>query len=305
MQKPEFDPGLTRQYGAQLRRAVNKDGSYNVRRRGVSWRAYHPWLVVVSMTWKQFALLVITFYVGVNTLFAMLYFAMPVESILGSAAPTEEGRFLNDFFFSGHTLTTVGYGTLAPHGVAANVTATLEALVGLLGFAVITGLLVARASRPSARFAYSRTAIIAPYQDGTALMFRLANQRSNSLMEIQARVMLMQVVRPAGTPERKYELLTLERDNILMLPLTWTVVHPIDAASPLYGKSAEELKQMQAELLILVKGFDETFSQTVHSRYSYTFDEIEWGAKFIPAFEVDTSGDLLLDLRRVGDFRKV
>ena len=304
-QKPAFDPGLTREFGARLRRAVNKDGSYNVRRQGVSWRAYHPWLHVVSMNWKQFAALVLSYYVGVNTLFALVYFSMPPDSILGSAAPSESRRFINDFFFSGHTLTTVGYGTLAPHGIAANLAATAEALVGLLGFAVITGLLVARASRPSARLGFSERAIVAPYQGGKALMFRLANERSNNLLEIDVKVMLMLVVRPAGSPERKFELLTLERDSILMLPLTWTVVHPIDASSPLYQKSAEDLQNLQAEFLVMVKAFDDTFSQIVHSRYSYTVDELEWGAKFVPAFTVDSSGDLVLDVQKVGAFERL
>ena len=132
MQKPAYDPGLTRLFGARLRRTINKDGSFNVRRTGVSWRAIHPWLHVVKMSWPGFALLVIGAYVGLNTLFGFIYFMLPAGAVMGSEAPTETGRLLNDFFFSGHTLTTVGYGTLSPHGVAANATATIEALVGLL-----------------------------------------------------------------------------------------------------------------------------------------------------------------------------
>lgn len=301
MNKPAFDPGLTRQFGAKLRRAVNKDGSYNVRREGVSWRAYHPWAHVVSMSWARFALVVVCYYVGVNTLFALVYYAMPANSILGSQADTRFGRLMNDFFFSGHTLTTVGYGTLAPHGVMANIVATAEALVGLLGFAVITGLLVARASRPSARIRFSEKALIAPYQDGRALMFRIANERSNSsLIEVEARVMLMQVVKVTTSAERKFDFLTLERENVMMLPLTWTVVHPIDDSSPLNGKTHEDLRNLQAELLISVKAFDETFSQVVHTRFSYTFEEIEWDAKFVPAFTVTGEGDLLLNVAQLG-----
>ena len=144
---------------------------------------------------------------------------MGPESVQGSAAPTESGRLLNCFFFSGHTLTTVGYGNLAPHGIAANLAATMEALVGLLGFAIITGLLVARVSRPSARIHYSEKALVAPYQTGTALMFRIANERSNNLMELEAKVMLMQVTgNNGGTPERKFDSLSLERDSVLVVP---------------------------------------------------------------------------------------
>jgi inward rectifier potassium channel len=301
MQKPAFDPGLTREFGAPLRRAVNQDGSFNVRRIGTDWRAFHPWLYVVRMSWPAFTAMVVGFYVAVNTLFALAYFSMDPSQITGSAAPTEGDRFLNDFFFSAHTLTTVGYGTLAPHGVAGNVFAVIEALTGLLGFAIITGSLVARASKPSASIAYSEKALVAPFQGGSGMMFRVANRRSNNLLEIEAQVMLLTVVGPPEKPERKFELLNLERKGILIFALTWTVVHPIDEASPLFGKTAEDLKKLQAEILVFVKGFDETFSQVVHSRYSYRFDEIVWGARFQSAFRVDSSGDLVLELNRLGD----
>ena len=305
MQKPAFDPGLTREFGAPLRRAVNKDGSFNVRRAGADWSAFHPWLSIVRMSWVGFILLVLGTYIAVNTAFALSYFAMAPDQVIGSSAPTEAGRFLNDFFFSAQSLTTVGYGNLAPNGLMANIVATMEALTGLMGFAVITGVLLARASKPSASIGYSRNALFSPYQDGTAVMFRIANQRSNNLMEMEARVMLMTVCGPPEKPERKFELLSLERDEIMFFALTWTVVHPIDESSPLKGKTAEDLARLQAELIILVKGSDDTFSQTVHSRHSYRYDEFVWGAKFKSAFSVDPSGDLLLELNRLGDHQAV
>lgn len=296
---------MTRQFGAPLTRAINLDGSFNVRRVGTDWRAFHPWLHVVNMSWPGFSSLVACTYFSINMVFGLAYFAMGPDSVQGSAAPTELGRLLNCFFFSGHTLTTVGYGNLAPHGIAANVGATMEALVGLLSFAIITGLLVARVSRPSARIHYSEKALISPYQNGTALMFRIANERSNNLMELEAKVMLMQVTGINGAvPERKFESLVLERDSVLLFPLTWTVVHPIDEASPLYGKTPEDLARLQIEIMILVKGFDETFSQVVHSRYSYRADEIVWGAKFLPAFRVEPAG-LLLEMNKVSDYIRV
>jgi inward rectifier potassium channel len=301
MQKPAFDPGLTREFGAPLRRAVNKDGSFNVRRTGADWQAFHPWLYVVRLSWIGFCALVLGFYTFVNTAFALIYFSMDPSQVSGSAAPTEFGRFLKDFFFSAQSLTTVGYGTLAPYGTKANFCSTIESLTGLMSFAIITGLLVARASKPSASIGYSENALIAPYQNGAAVMFRVANQRSNNLMEMEARVMLMTVCGTADKPERKFELLNLERSNILFFALTWTIVHPIDESSPFRGKTAEDLKRMQAELIILIKGFDETFSQTVHSRQSYRHDEFVWGAKFDNAFVVEPSGDLRLELNRLGD----
>jgi inward rectifier potassium channel len=303
MNQTAYDPGLTRLFGARLRRAINKDGTFNVRRTGVSWRAIHPWLYVVNMSWRGFALLVFSAYVGLNTLFGFIYFMLPPGSVMGSEAPTETGRLLNDFFFSGHTLTTVGYGTLAPHGVAANATATIEALVGLLSFAIITGLLVARAARPTARIGYSRSALVAPYNGGKGVMFRMANERASNLMELSVQLTLMTVVGIDGaTPERKFELLPLERDSVVLFPLTWTIVHPVTESSPFFEKSAADLGKLQAELLIVVKAFDETSGQVVYSRYSYRNDEIIWGAKFLPSFRIDENGDLLLEVNKLGEY---
>lgn len=304
MLKPAFDPGLTQQFGAPLSRAINKDGTFNVRRSGVDWRAFHPWIHLVSMSWPGFSALVALTFLGMTSAFALAYFSMGPSAIQGAVAPDEVHRFLNDFFFSGQTLTTVGYGVLAPHSFNASMLATFEGAIGLLSFAVITGLLVSRVSRPSARIRYSRNALISPYQNASALMFRIANERSNILMEMDASVLLMTVISPSGTPERKFDILPLERPSVLLFPLTWTIVHPIDEASPLFGKTAAELAQLQAELIVLVKGFDDTFSQVVHSRFSYRHDEIVWGAKFLPAFKVEASGDLLLEVDKVGEFAR-
>ncbi len=301
MQKPAFDPGLTREFGAPLRRAVNEDGTFNVRRTGADWRAFHPWLWIVRMSWIGFTALVLGFYAAMNTGFALIYFSMAPGQIGGSAASDEFGRFLNDFFFSAQSLTTVGYGTLSPVGVSASLCATIESLAGLMSFAIITGLLVARASKPSASIGYSKNALIAPYQNGAAVMFRIANQRSNNLMELEARILLMTVCGPPEKPERKFEILNLERDSILFFALAWTIVHPIEEASPFFGKTAEDLKTLQAELIVLIKGFDDTFSQVVHSRHSYRYDEFVWGAKFDSAFVVEPNGSLVLELNRLGD----
>jgi inward rectifier potassium channel len=300
MEQPAFDPGLTQQFSSRLRRAINKDGSFNVRRRGASWRAFHPWLALVNMSWTGFATVLGLMWLVVNTLFALLYFKLDPSELQGVMVSTPWHRFLDDFFFSAQTLTTVGYGGIVPRGVLANFIASTEALLGLMAFAVGTGLLLARVSRPSARIAFSQNALIAPYQDGTSLQFRIVNERRNTLMELEARVLLMTVVPGARGPERRYDILNLERKAVIFFPLTWTIVHPIDSTSPLFGKTAADLERLQAELLILIKGFDDTFSQTVNARYSYRYDEIRWNARFAPAFRIDEEGDMILELGRVG-----
>jgi inward rectifier potassium channel len=146
--------------------------------------------------------------------------------------------------------------------------------------------------------------LVAPYQDGTSLQFRVVNRRRNDLMELEARVMLMTVDSSRGRSMRQYKLLKLEREKVLFLPLTWTVVHPIDEESPLRGATPEDLASQQAEIMILIKAYDDTFSQTVLSRYSYRHDEILWHKRFSPAFDVDPEGDLVLDVERVGEFNE-
>ena len=305
LQSSDYDPGLTRQFDSPLNRAINKDGSFNVHRVGAGWRAFHPWLHVTSMGWSGFLGLVLGLYFLANTAFAFVYFAMDPSQIHGTEDTAGFDRFLNDFFFSSHTLTTVGYGSMAPGGVAGNAVAAIEALAGLLGFAVITGVLIARVSRPSAQIGYSPNALIAPFQGSTALMFRIANERPNNLMDMKATVLLMTVESVEGRLERRYAQLKLEREVVVFFPLPWTVVHPIGADSPLFGKTADDLARMQAEIMIMIKGFDETFSQTVQSRYSYRFDEIICGAKFQPAFRVDPAGSLVVDLKKLGDYQKL
>ena len=300
MDKPTFDPGLTQRYEGVLKRAINKDGQFNVRRTGITWRDVHPYLFLVSIPFSSFLGLVTVAYIVVNTVFGLVYLAMGTEYIKGTDAPTEWLRFLYAFFFSAHTLTTVGYGNMYPIGVAANAVASIEALVGLLAFAVATGLVFGRFSRPSARIGFSPNMLMAPYMDGTSLQFRIVNRRSNNLIDLEARLLLMTVEFIGGRLQRRDVPLELERDRVLFFPLTWTVVHPIDEKSPLYGKTREDLEGMQAEVMIMLQGFDETFGQTVHARYSYRYDEIVWGAKFAPAFEIEQDGDLRLEVDKVG-----
>ncbi len=300
MEKPTFDPGLTQKFTVPLRRAINKDGSFNVHRRGTTWRDTNGYLYLINMPWTGFFASVLVGYCVVNTLFALVYYALGPEQLQGADAPTNFAHFLNSFFFSAHTLTTVGYGSISPKGTAANFVAAFEAMIGLMGFALATGLLYGRVSRPSARIGFSNKMVIAPYQDGTSLQFRIVNLRTNNLMELEAKVMLMVVEGSPGNLKRDYKVLKLERPSVYFFPLTWTIVHPIDEHSPLHGKTAADLERLEAEILILIKGFDDTFSQTVHARYSYRYDEIVWGARYAPAFDVDEHGDIVLEVGKVG-----
>jgi inward rectifier potassium channel len=303
MKKESFDPGLTTQFSGELRRTINPDGSFNVKRTGLKWHDANPYLMLIDTTWPRFLFFVLVGFLAVNVMFAWLYLLVGIEHLRG--LESDMSAFANAFFFSFHTLTTVGYGNVYPEGALANTISSLEAATGLMVFAIATGLLYGRFSRPSARIIYSRSAIIAPYQDGTSVQFRITNARKNVLINMQARVVLMIVDRSNGELTRSFIDLPLERRSVYFFALTWTVVHPIDSASPFFGKTREDLARLSAELLVLIEGFDDTFSQVVHSMYSYRHDEFVWGAKFIPAFKVDTKGDLVVEVDRIDEMKLV
>ncbi len=301
LNQPQFDPGITQTYAGELRRIINRDGTFNVRRRGWSLKDLHVYQLLLSLSWPAFMGLVLALFIAVNVIFAGLYVAAGLGNLSGAEAPTRTESILNAFFFSVQTLTTVGYGTISPKGITTNAIASLEAMMGVMGFAFAAGLLYGRFSRPSARILFSDKAIISPFRDGTSLQFRIANRRSNAIVNLEATVLLMTVEHLAGQQKRTYERLELERSTVYFLPLTWTIVHPINGSSPLMGLTREQLAERSAELLVLITGFDDSFNQVVNARTSFRWDEIVWGARFVPAFHADDRGELILDLTRINE----
>ncbi len=246
--------------------------------------------------------MIVLSYVIFNSLFGLVYFLVGVSNLKGITGPTPVEYYFNCFFFSVQTSTTIGYGGIIPEGLLANFIVTIEAMAGVLAFALITGLLYGRFSHPFSRILYSKNAIVAPYKGINSLQFRIVNQRNNNLMDLEAKVMAVLVDKNFN---RKYYDMKLERYSIHFFALSWTVVHPIDNDSPIFEKSLEELKEKQFEILILIKGYDDTFNQVVHSRYSYTFEEIVWGAKFIRSYNTNSDGDIILKLDDIHLIEKV
>jgi inward rectifier potassium channel len=305
MKQQPFDPGLTQKYAGDLRRAITKDGAFNVHRKGSRLTDHSFYQYLISIPWIQFHFLVLITYIVLNLFFACLYLTAGIKNLQGADASTPVDAFLSAFFFSVHTFTTVGYGTIAPKSIGVNFIAAMEAITGLMCLALATGLLFGRFSKPTINIRFSSNALIAPYQDKTSLQFRIVNRRKSNLLELEAKVLLMIVDKSKPTPIRKYFQLVLERPSVFFFPLPWTIVHPIDKKSPLYGKTPEDLKSDHAEVLILIKGFDETFGQIVHTLYSYRFDEIIWGAKFIPAFSIDANVDVELHIDDIDKMEQV
>ena len=272
--------------GERERRLLNRDGSFNVERRGLPWLAsLSPYHALVTMPWPRFLAMLVGGYLVANVLFALLYMACGPNALdpHGTAAPLGS-HFAEAFFFSVHTSATIGYGSIAPVGLAANLVVTLEAFVGLLGFALATGVLFARFSRPTARMVFSERAVVAPYRGVSAFMFRITNARRNELFGLTAQVLFSRIEGPPEARVRKYSQLALERSSVVFFPLSWTIVHPIDERSPLWGVTLEELVRQDAEFLVVLSGIDETFAQTVHARSSYKPAEIAWGARFVSIY---------------------
>ena len=301
------DLGLGSKVTQQSRtRFLNRDGSFNVERTGQSFlRSLNPYHALLTMSWVKFHAMVVLSYFLVNVLFALAYLACGPEAIQGSAATSTGGRFFDAFFFSVQTLATIGYGKISPSGFGANIVVAFEALTGLFGFALATGLLFARFSRPNAKIQYSEKAVIAPFHGITGFMFRIVNERQNQLIEVSATLTYSRMETHNGKQVRKFYSLPLERNKVTFFPLHWTIVHPIDEKSPLFGVTQKELEESDAEFAILLTGIDETFSQSVHSRSSYKYDEVVVGAKFRDMFLPTENGVVRVDLRRLSDIEQV
>lgn len=288
-------------------RLLNRDGSFNVERTGLSfWSSFSLYHSLLNLSWSGFLFVLTAFYILVNALFAFAYMLCGRGALVRSAGAVVENEFLEAFFFSVETFSTIGYGNLSPVGIAANIIVTVESLAGLLGVALATGLIFARFARPTAKVLFSRRAVIGPYRDISAFMFRVTNGRRSQLIELQATVLYARFEEIDGKNLRRFYPLNLERHKVSFFPLSWTVVHPIDAESPLFGLTHEDLMRTEGEFLVLFSGIDETFSQTVYTRSSYKADEVEWNARFSDIYNRSASSQLLtVDIRRLHNIERV
>lgn len=282
-------------------RAINKDGSFNVTRKSPFLRTFSDTFTeVITMPWWKFNCLVMAYYLFANIVFTCVYMFFGFENIRGIESADSHSKFWEAFFFSTQTLTTVGFGYMSPKGFAANIVAAFEAMVGLLGFALATGVLYGRFSRPSAQVIYSDNLLIAPYKEGQALMFKIANARKNELIEVEIEVVMAINVSEGNQSNRRFYNLELERKRINFFPLTWTIVHPLDDNSPIKDLTVADFEDGDAEIFIYLKAFDDTYAQTVHSRYSYMTTEIVSNAKFVNIME-QTANGTIIELDRINE----
>jgi inward rectifier potassium channel len=289
-------------------RFINKDGSANAVKKGVgileriSW--YHTMLDMSS--WKFLSILLL-FYISINFVFALLYFGIGIEHLNGIQTTDDAWvQFGQAYFFSAQTFTTVGYGHISPTGFYTSALSSAEALMGLLSFAIATGLFFGRFSKPSVFLRFSHNAIIAPYNNGKALMFRLAPYKNTNYIDAEVNVTVGMKIEENGVMMNKFFNLDLEYQKINSLALSWTLVHPITSESPLFGLEASDYASISGEIILIVKTFDNMFSTTVATRTSYTFDEVVYGAKFKSMYsQSENHLSTVLDLSLLNSYDKV
>ncbi len=305
--KPEINTGFGINSSSYGGRFINKDGRANIEKTGIgylekiSW--YHTMLILPR--WK-FLLVIFLFYICVNLLFGSIYFLIGVKSLGEIPSPSTLTNFAETFFFSTQTFTTVGYGRISPIGFLSSSVAAFEALLGLLSFALATGLLYGRFSKPVAYLRFSHNALIAPYKNINALMLRVVPFKNTNLVDAVVNVTLGMTLEENGVNVNRFYQLDLEFSTVNALTLSWTIVHPINEKSPLYNFNKNDFKNIKGEVLVYIKAFDDLFSNIVVARTSYLFEEVHYGGKFDPMFERDDAGNkTVIHIDKLNSFKQV
>ena len=305
--KSEENTGFGASSNNSAGRFYNPRGGPNVIKKGVNILDRYSWYhTMLAMSRTKFLVFIFSIYIFVNLVFAAIYYIIGIKHLSGVNAGSTMKSFSEVFFFSTQTFTTVGYGRISPTGFLTSAIATFEAFLGLLSFAIATGLFYGRFSRPQAFLKFSRHALISPYKNGIALMFRISPYKNNTLSEGEVKLTAAMQIEENGKRLNKFYPLILEVSKINSLALSWTVVHSIDEKSPLYNLNADDMKNAGIEILVFAKAFDEVFSNTVMSRTSYISDEIIWGAKFkIMYYPNEDKTKTILDLDMINDYEKI
>lgn len=284
-----------------------KTGKANVVKRGVGILNRFSWYhTMLDMRVGKFLFLIFAMYILINLFFAGIYYLIGIQHLTGVKTGSSIKNLTEVFFFSAQTFTTVGYGRISPVGFLTSSVATFEAFLGLLSFAIATGLFYGRFSRPQAFLKFSDNAIIAPYKEGIALMFRMSPYKNNMLSEAEVKLTMAMQVEEDGKMTNKFYGLDIEISKINALALSWTIVHPIIEKSPFYGFTEDDIKNSRIEVFVFVKAFDEVFSNTVVDRTSYISSEIVWGARFRIMYRPSNDKKAtVLDLNKLNDFDRV
>lgn len=287
-----IDTGFSSKATGSDQRLLDQKGNFNLKRTGISFfEGIHIYHQLITMSWVKFLFYVFLVYFIENIIFATIYVSIGDAPLTGMQGKELLYKYIDAFFFSAQTITTVGYGKIAPETYTASFVAAIESIMGLLGFALATGLVYGRFSRPTAKILYSRNMLHSPFNAIKALKFRITNGRKNQLIEVEARLVLS--MNDAETDKKRFYILDLEYSKINFLALSWTIVHPINEDSPFFEMTKEEFDSRDPEFIVLIKAFDDAFSQTVHSRSSYKYYDVVWNSDFEPMYKVTSEGSVL------------
>jgi inward rectifier potassium channel len=306
--KVNNDTGFGTNASAYGGRFVNRDGSFNLRKEGVPfWSRFSIYHKMLNLPRWKFISLIVLFFLVINLLYAIIYLLVGIEGFTGMVGNTPWQKFKEVYFFSTETFTTVGYGRVNPIGDGLNFIASIEAMSGFLSFAVATGLIYGRFSKPRSYLLFSDHALVSPYQDKTALMFRFVSYKDNHILtNVEIKVNIGLQVEENNKSVYRFFDLHLERSRVDSLPMNWTVVHPIDENSPFTGFSPDDMKAADVELYVLVRGFDDVYSTVVLQRTSYTYDEIKFYRKFRPMYrESDDGKTTILELHKLNEHTEI
>jgi inward rectifier potassium channel len=308
--KSKFKSDETTGFGSNGRdnsgRYFHKSGTPNVRKVGIGRLESISWFhSLINMSTKTFLALIFAGFVGINVIFTFIYLIIGINHLSGIRYGSAFQNFMEVFFFSTQTFTTVGYGRISPMGILTSGVSTFEAFIGLLSFALATGLFFARFSKPDMFLRYSKKALISKYKNHEALMFRIASFKNNLLTDVEVKLTLAIRDFENGQSVNRFYPLELTISKINSLVLSWTIVHVLDEDSPLYGFESKDFEETPFEILVFIKAFDESYSNQVISRHSYVNTEMIHGAKYKMMYRSSEDGSsTILDFDLIDSYEK-
>ncbi len=292
----EQDSEKPRRLSASLRHSDRPDIVRIGDERPPVGELYHA---LISISWQRFVALFLLVFLLFNMIFGGLYTLDP-DGL--SMAPADRLTLTaSAFFFSVHTVATVGYGNIYPVDLYSNVVVVVEITFGLLFFALTSGLVFARFSRPTARVLFSNRAVVGTYKGAPTLMLRAANQRHNFIFEAHVRCSLLRREKTNGREMRRFYDLKLDRAMTPVFSLSWLIMHRIDEASPLFGVDQPRFEAAGDEIIVSLTGLDSSVAQNIHARAGYGPGDVLWDHEFADVISADERGRPTIDYRRFHD----
>ncbi|MCB0538572.1 MAG: hypothetical protein KDE33_13710 [Bacteroidetes bacterium] len=289
--------GLSSKTTNNEKRIVNKDGSFNIERKGEKIHIYH---FLTNISWKMFFFIILVLFTLINGMFSLLYYIVGTEYISNFTSQNFILDIINLFHFSVQTMTTVGYGAMHPTGIISGILASVEALLGLMTFAIIAGLVYGRFSKPQSEIIYSKNILITEFEEKKVMQIRIANNLSNDLFDIEGKILMIHNEKnEEGSFVKRYHSLPLVYDKINFMPMSWTLTHIIDEESPLFNLSQEEMTANKTEFVVIITSFDDSYSQLVHSKTSYLCRDIVYEGNWASVFTINENGVRTFDLNKV------